>query len=503
MKRPPSGQGSAHTRVDPRPEGAPAEFTGGTAVSGVRWSLAAVLARQGFQMVCALVLARLLGPDSYGIISAATIYVTLAALFLDQGLSAALVQQHEVTRRAAGATATLNLGIASLIGGATVLVAPGVAAFFRADAVAALLLPLAISIPVKGLAITPRAMLSRNLLLRQVSRADIAGAAVGAAAGISAAMLGAGYFALAFQVLATDVVTAVLLLVAARGPMPNFHVADVRPMMAFSLSVFLTNCLAYFSRNTDNILIGRVLGLAPLSLYSMAYRIMVIPVQLIGQTVHRIMFPVFSRASRDPEKVAEHLASSMRIVSMMVVPMMAYVACAAHPLVYLVLGDAWLPAAVLVSILAIGGARETVFYILPSLMKGLGKSSLIIWYEVLAAAMQVGGIVVGLQFGLTGVALGLVSGGFLLVPVQLVIQSRLSGLRVGRQLKIIWPAVHGALWGAAGYFATALLGLPALATAALGLLAFVALAAAVLFLVHRRHLRLFLGSAVSLFARQG
>ncbi len=477
-------------------------FTGRTAVRGVRWSLAAVLARQGFQMVCAIVLARLLGPESYGIISAATIYVTLTGLFLDQGLSAALIQNASVTRRAAGATATLNLAVAVALGAATVFLAPAVAGFFRADAVALLLLPLAASIPLKALAITPRAMLSRELLLHHVARADIAGAAIGAAAGVAAALLGAGYFALAYQVLATDVVTAVLLLAASRGPAPNIHLGEVRPLLAFSLSVFVTNCLAYFSRNVDNILVGRVLGVASLSLYSMAYRIMVIPIQLVGQTVNRIMFPAFSRAADDPARLAEHLRTSTQVVAMMVVPAMAYVACAAPALVHLVLGDAWLPAAGIISVLAIGGARETVFYVTPSLMKGLGKGKLIIRYELLAAALQVGGIVAGLQFGLFWVAVGLVAGGLALVPVLLAIQSRLTGLRIRQQLAVIWPPIHGALWGSAAYLGLALLGWSAFPTAAAGLGAFLVVDAAVLSIVHRNHLRPFLGHARTLFSRQ-
>lgn len=490
--------------VDPKGDGVSADtqFTGQTAVRGVRWSLAAVLARQGFQIACAIVLARLLGPESYGIISAATIYVSLSTLLLDQGLSAALIQNRAVTRRTAGATATLNIVVALAMGAATVFLAPGVAAFFHADAVALLLLPLAVSIPLKALAITPRAMLSRHLLLHHVARADIAAAAMGAVAGIAAAVLGAGYFALAYQVLTTDLVTAVMLLVASRGPAPNFHLRELRPLLGFSLSVFFTNFLAYFSRNMDNILVGRVLGVTALSLYSMAYRIMVIPIQLVGQTVNRIMFPAFSRAADDPGKLSEHLRTSTQVVAMMVVPAMAYVACAAPALVHLVLGDAWLPAAGIISVLAVGGARETVFYITPSLMKGLGKGGLIVRYEILAGAMQVGGIVAGLQFGLLGVAVGLVAGGLMLVPVLLVIQSRLTGLAIRHQLGVIWPALHGALWGSAAYLSLSLAPWPPIATAAAGLAAFLLADAAILFLLHRKQLRLFLERARTLFSRR-
>lgn len=443
-------------------------------------------------MLAAVVLARILGPESYGIIAAATIYTTFAGLFLDQGLSAAIIQRTTVTRRAAGATATLNLIVALAIGAATVLLATPVATFFNAPGIAALLLPLAIGIPLKGLAITPRALLSRELQLQYVASADIMGAICGAAAGISAALLGANYFALAYQVIAMDVVTAALLLVFAKGPRPNHHLREVRPMLAFSLSVFFTDLLAYLSRNIDNVLVGRFLGLASLSLYGMAYRIMVLPIQLLGQTVNRVMFPAFSRVREDPAKVARHVTEATRVMAMTAVPLMAYVACAAPSLVLIVLGEAWKPAAPIISILAIGGARETIFYITPTLMKGLGKGALILRYEILAMTVQVGGIVIGLQFGLLGVALGLVAGGMLLVPVLLLIQTRLTGLRVREQLAVIWPAIHSSLWGSAGCMGVGLLHLPSIAAAGLGLLAFLVIWGIVLVLCHRSHLAQFL-----------
>lgn len=496
------GKPSAGKGAGAHPAGS--TFAGRPAASGVRWTMAAVIARQGFQMLAALVLARILGPASYGIISAATVFTTFAALFLDQGLAAALVQRPAVSRRAAGATATLNLLMSVAIGVAALQLAPAVAGFFGAPELAVLLVPLAVAIPLKGLAITPRAMLSRELKFALVARADIAGAVGGAACGISSALLGAGYFALAYQVIATDLVTAALLLAAARGPWPNHHLREVLPMLAFSFSVFCTNFLAYFSRNMDNVLVGRFLGLASLSLYGMAYRIMVLPVQLVGQTINRVMFPVFSRASDDPAKVAFHLTSVTRITAMTAVPLMAYIASAAPELVQLVLGEAWLAAAPIISVLAIGGARETVFYITPTLMKGLGKGGLILRYEVLAALVQVGGIVVGLQFGLLGVAVGLVGAGLFLVPVLLLIQARLTQVRISAQLAVIWPAVHGALWGAAGCLGIGLLDLPLAATTALGLAVFLLLFAAVLFLCHRSHVEKFRRQAAALFGkRQG
>ncbi|MHA7269820.1 lipopolysaccharide biosynthesis protein [Arthrobacter sp. HLT1-20] len=460
-------------------------FEGATAVQGVRWSLLAVLSRQGLQILSALVLARILGPSSYGVISAASIYVTFVSLLLDQGLSSALIQRPTLTRAMPGAATTLNVTMSLALAAATWFLAPVLSDFFHAPELAPVLLLLGLGLPLKALAITPRSMLTRELRFVGVAWADIVGAACGAVAGIVAALWGASYFAIVFQVVATDLLTAIIVLAAARGPLPNFHFKSLGPLLSFSAHVLATNFLAYFSRNIDNILVGRYLGLTSLSLYGMAYRILVVPVQLLGQTVNRVMFPAFSRMAQDRALVAENLLKSTRILAFAVIPVMSAVAVAAPELVHVVLGDQWLPAAPLITVLAIGGARETIFYITPTLMKGMGHAKMNFLYEILAGLVQVGGIVIGLQFGILGVALGLTTAGFLLAPVLFIIQRKMCGIRIRSQLRALLPALHASLWGVLAYFAVSLLPLQDPLIILLGFLAFAAVATAVFLLFHR------------------
>ncbi|MHA7155254.1 lipopolysaccharide biosynthesis protein [Arthrobacter sp. TMN-50] len=491
------GTDSASPAAEPR-DSVDGVYQQNKAVHGVRWSLLAVVGRQGFQIFGALILARILGPASYGIISVASIYVVLVTLLLDQGLSAALVQRPQLTARAPGAVVTLNMVTAGVLGVLTWLAAPGLAGFFSVPELILVLQIFAIALPLKALGIVPRAVLSRELQFRGMAMSDVAGAAVGTVCGVTAALLGADYFAVVYQVIAMDVVAGVVLLVAAKGPVPNLHLKEVLPLLRFSVGVFGVNALAYFSRNVDNILVGRVFGVTALSLYGMAYRVLAVPVMLFGQTVNRVMFPVFSRTSTDRDLVAGNLLKSMHVLSMLVVPIMVFTACASPVLVQLVLGDDWTEAAPLLSVLAIAGARETIFFIAPSLMRGMGKAGLNLKYEILATIAQVTGIVVGLQFGLLWVAVGYAAGGFLLTPVLLLIQSRLCGAAVKTQLATIWPAIHCSFWGASAYLGINLLHLSDGLQLIAGFIGFVLMCALILGVFHRRRTRVFLSRLVTL-----
>lgn len=463
----------------------PRDFGGATATAAVQWNTMAVAGRQLFLLVSAIVLARVLGPETYGVISAATIYITFTTLLLDQGLASALIQRPELSRFAAGAAATANILSGVLLAALTWAVAPSVAAFFDVSELTAVLRWLGLGLVVKSLAIAPRAMQARYLTFRRIAQADIAGALVGAASGIVAALLGAGATSIVYQVVVMDAVAAAVLMTASGAPRPNVRLREVRVLLPFGSRVMVTNGIAFFSRNIDNILVGRFLGIVALSYYGMAYRVLVIPVQMIGQTVSRVMFPAFSRLADRRELLAENLLKATSLLAFVTVPVMALLAVASTDLVAVVLGSAWLPAAPVITVLAVAGARETVFYVTGPLMKATGQVSLLVRYEVLATAVQVGGIVIGLRFGILGVAVGYAAAGFALTPVLLAIQRRLSGVAITDQLRAVGPPVHAAAWGAVTYLGIARLGMTETVTLLAGSAAFVLVAALVLGLAHR------------------
>lgn len=462
----------------------------GNAGESVRWSFAAVLGRQVPQLIAALVLARILGPETYGVISAATVYVTLTALLLDQGLAAALIQRPTIDRSLPGAVATVNLASAALLAGLTWLLAPAVASFFSAPELAPLLRVLGLGLLLKGLAVTPRAVLQRELAFRPIGVADVGGGVLGATAGISAAVLGAGTWSMAVQVLLTDLVVAAVLLATSRGTAPNLRLARLRGILPFSLRVFASNGLAYLSRNADNILIGRFLGVASLSVYAMAYRVLVIPVQMIGQTVNRATFPLFSRLDDQPDRLGRAVLTTLELLAFAAVPAMAFVSVAAPELVQVVLGPEWRATVPVLTVLALAGARETVCSVVGSVMRAKGAGTLIVRYEWLAAGTQLAGIIIGLQFGILGVAVGVTVAGFALMPVLLGLQRRLTGVSLRAQLGRLLPPVHAAVWGALAYLGLRrLLGDSALVILLTGAFGYALVVMVVLGLAHRIALR--------------
>jgi hypothetical protein len=136
-------------------------------------------------------------------------------------------------------------------------------------------------------------------------------------------------------------------------------------------------------------------------------------------------------------------------------------------------------------------------------MKALGLASLNLRFEILSTSVQVAGIVIGLQFGLLGVALGYLIAGVALTPVILVLQRRITGTPVRAQLGSLLPAVHVSVWGVVAYAAVSLAPLPVWATLVLGTVAFAVALSGAAAIAHRRWAREVLSRGRSLlFARK-
>ena len=472
-------------------------------VAAVRWSAVSLVGRQAVQLISAVILARILGPDQYGVIAMVSIYVALSLVVLDQGIALALIQKDELTPGEPGAAATVNIALSFLLGVATILVSSTIADFFNTSELAPLLNALGWCLVVKGVAIVPRALLSRELRFKPIAYSDTLGATVGAAAGITFALLGGGVWAFIVQTVTADLYVAIALLIAFRGPVPNLRLGTLRGLFFFSIKIFASNLLLNTSRRIDDILIGRFLTPADLAYYGVAYRVLMFPVQLLSGVVNRAVYPLVARRAADSDYLTWLVSNATRILSAIMVPGLTLVILIAPVGIPLVFGPEWIPAVPVVQILAIAGARQGLFCMTGTIMTGLGKPGWQLGFSFFSVSLQVLGIVVGLNFGIVGVAIGYSVSSLLVTPVMIDIQRRLVGLSWLAQLSLIGPALHGAFWGALAFSLIQRIDPSSPLLAGAGTFGFALTFAAVLSIFHRKYLISVLGSAQALTSRTG
>lgn len=426
--------------------------------SGMRWSGISMIGREVSRTIFTIILARLVGPDDFGIVAQAMVYINIVGLLLDQGFSSALIQRKQIEPEMPGAIVSVNLVVGAALAALTIAIAPLWASFMRSPQLMLVLVALSSTLLIRAASITPRAMLIRSMDFRKIGIADIVSAMSGGALGVAVAVAGGSYWAVVVQIVSTDVVLLLVLMAFGAGWRPNLHFRVLREIAAFSGRAFAAGLLiSSVSRNIDNLLVGRFQGAQALAFYGLAYRLLLLPVQLAGTTVGNVLFPTFARLARDLPALGAEMARATRALAALSLPAMALLAAAAPQLVAVIFGPPWHPAIPIVQVLAIAGALQAIYQ--PStapLALGLGRAKLNLRYAWLTTVIATVGIVAGLPFGPFGVALGYSAATVLLVPVEWLIRRHLLGMTIRGQIASLVPPAHVAIWVAGVYLAVAI-----------------------------------------------
>jgi O-antigen/teichoic acid export membrane protein len=415
--------------------------------SNTRWVALSQGARVVSQLVSMTVLARLLAPDAYGLMALAAIVTNLAYLFRDMGTGAALIQASAVSPKMASTVHLTNLALGLLIGLAIACAAPLMAQLFHEPQLTAVLLLLAVVFPVTGAGVVHQALLERESKFAVVAGAEIAAALAGLAAALLLAWRGAGVFSLVAQMIVSTVVsTTIIVLRSSFRPGRHWDLGEFKSIARFSGNLSLFNVVLYVSRNADSMVVGRILGTAALGVYSMAYRLMLFPLQNMTFVVARVLFPVMSRKQESTAEVAALYLRSLAFIAFLTAPLMAGLFALREPFVQVMLGARWQASVTLLGWLAPVGFIQSLVSSTGTVLMARGSTDLMLRLGLVGAALQVGAVVFGARWGIEGVAAAYLAANLVNAVPALYFSARLIGIGLGALLRCIAPAMAAALF---------------------------------------------------------
>ena len=164
------------------------------------------------------------------------------------------------------------------------------------------------------------------------------------------------------------------------------------------------NIINYLNRNIDYLLIGKFLGAEALGFYTLAYKIMLYPLQNISWVIGKVMFPAFSKIQKDLERLKRSYLKVVKVVSLVTFPMMTVLLFSAREVIIVIFGEQWAPVIPLIRIFCLCGAVQSVNTLIGNIILSQGKSRLQLRLGLLGFFAFSLAIIVGLKWGITGVA---------------------------------------------------------------------------------------------------
>jgi lipopolysaccharide exporter len=425
---------------------------------GVRWSAIASIATQVGRFAFVAVLMRVLGPENFGIVGQATVYITITYIFLHLGTAATIIQRPQLEKAEVGSAWWVNVALGTLLAGLTVTAAPVLAGFFRTEQLTAVLRVLSICFILKAMSVVPMALLYRTMRFRSLGIAEIGSTFLGGALAVAAAANGAGYWALVVQTLAMDAIYLVALFWIGGLPELSWSTPAARGLWSFSSRVMGSELVRYMSENCDKFLVARFLGATSLGFYSLAYRVLQLP-QLMLEQAGRVILPTFSRLQDDRERLGRIFLRITESIALAVCPVMTLTILCAPVAVPAVFGKAWAPAVLPLQLLAAMTMQYLIFSITGGVVLAVGRANWEFRWSVGTMIVALISFAVGLNWGITGVATAYLIMGLSLSPIRFIIIQRIIPISVWGYLRSLTPAVASS---------AALCGAWVLVTAALG-----------------------------------
>ena len=408
--------------------------------SSVGWTALSQVCRVGAQLLGLLLLARLLPASDFGLIAMGSVVVGFIGLFRDFGSSAAIIQAADPSPSLLDSVFWLNIGFSVVLVVTLGALSPVIASGFSEPRLREVLWVLMVSIPIVGLATVQQALLERSSRFRSLAVIEAISAVVGVGAAILAANAGWGVFSLAMQSISSSCVATLGVWKVSRWrPRVNWDVGEIRRMARFSGNLVGFNVFNYFIRMADSVLIGRVLGATELGYYTIAYRLMLWPIQNISAVIARASFPAFSRLRASGEEVGTVYVQATAAIAFVTTPLMVGFFVLRESFVTVTLGREWTPVVEILAWLVPVGMLQSVGTLVGTLYLATGRTDVMFRWGVGAGLILVTSFAVGLQWGTAGVAAAYAFASVALFWPSLAIPFRWVGIKVSHVLIRVAP----------------------------------------------------------------
>lgn len=370
------------------------------ALSGLMWSFMEKFGAQCVTLIVSIVLARLLEPEVFGMISVVTVFMAILNVFVDSGLGNALIQKKDADDLDFSSVFFFNMFMCTMLYVMLFLTAPLIAKFFELPKLSSVIRVMGISLIFSGINNVQRAYVSRQLKFKRFFFATLGGTLGAAAVGIYMAVSGYGIWALVGQNLVSSIAnTAILWFTVRWRPIMKFSLQRFKSLFSFGWKLLAASIIDAVYNNLRQLIIGKMYSTESLAYYNRGYTIPNAFVGSINAAIDSVLFPVMSEAQDNPETVKAMTRRSIRMSSYIMWPTMLGIAACAKPLVSVLLTEKWLPCVPFVIVFCIFYAFQPIETANLNAIKAMGRSDIFLKLSILKKTIGFAVLICTMWFG--------------------------------------------------------------------------------------------------------
>ena len=352
------------------------------------WRFAERCGAQLVTFVVSIVLARLLMPEDYGTIALVTVFTTIMQVFVDSGLSTALIQKKDADDLDFSSVFYFNFAVCIFLYLIMFLSAPFIASFYKIPELTPVVRVISLTIVISGIKGVQQSYVSRNMLFKRFFYATLGGTIFSAFLGIAMAYTGFGVWAIVAQLLSNTAIDTLILWITVKWrPKFMFSWERLKGLLKFGWKMLCSALLDTGYNNLWNLLIGKVYSSVDLAYYNEGDKFPKLIIANINTSIDSVLLPAMSKEQDNVEIIKSMTRRSIMVSCYIMAPLMLGLACCASNVVILVLTEKWLPCVFYMQIFCINYAFYPIHTANLNAIKAMGRSDLFLKMEIVKKSM--------------------------------------------------------------------------------------------------------------------
>lgn len=407
---------------------------------GLFWGGLSNGAQQLLNLVFGIFLARLLSTEDYGLVGMLTIFSLIASSLQEGGFISALNRKHEVGHRDYNAVFWTSSLLSLAIYLTLFFCAPFIAAFYDEPRLVPLARYIFLGFFITSLGIAPRAVLFRNMKVKEQSIVSFTSLLLSGIVGVSMAATGFAYWGIATQTLVyVTLFTSMTFFFAKWHPTLKIDFSPIREMIGFSSKLIVTNIVIIINTNVFSVILGRLYSPHIVGNYTQANKWNYMGWSLISNMLQGIAQPVFAKTDEDKERQRNIFRKLLRFTAFVSFPLMLGLALVAKEFIVILLGEKWLESARLLQLLCVMGAFYPISNLFSNLLIARGHSGVYMWGNIALCMIQLAAVIFSAPYGIEVMLMAYVAITILWIGVWHWFVHREIGLRLWDVVRDISP----------------------------------------------------------------
>lgn len=422
-------------------------------IGGFLWQYVERFSVQSISFIVTIILARLLMPEEYGIVSIASIFITLLEVFVTSGWSNALVQKKTATRVDFSSVFYFNLFFSLFLFIGVLLLAPAIGGMYSGTKVAPVLQLMSFRIVISSFNSIQQAYVQRNLLFKRQFYSSLVGTIASAILGVGAAYNGFGVYALVIQYLSYAALnTLILFLTIKWRPTLDFSWQRLKGLLKYGWKLLGAGLLNTLFAELKGFIIGGRYSSSDLAYYDKGKQFPSLIYDNLNTSIGKVLFPLMSQAQDDVHKIQNMTRISLQIMSAILLPVLYILFAIGNSMIDLLLTDKWLPAVPFLRITCVTFSLVIPNTVFTNAINAIGRSDLHLKVEIINIMSGVLILLAFMNLGTLYIAFSVTLSNLVCLIVRLVICYRLFDMTVKNFVSDFLKPYMCSIWMAAILF---------------------------------------------------